>query len=215
MTDQLHEGLLCKDMSWQEWDAVLDIGRPVTLNGQCWLETYSNTEEIVGVLISGMISLLPISEDIEEKQEITLQGAPAVIDLVGSHLLDSGHWLAEQSSIYFYTHSTLSRAFSISPTFAFNFVRLLQAQNNTVLSAIGNSDRKGLRRLATSLLTRLDRLNGESQRLNVTQSQLATETGLSRQWVNHLLKHLECQNIATRGRGYIFLRAPARLARCE
>lgn len=214
MTDRLHEGALCQDLSWREWVSILDLGRRVVVDGQSWLETSCAHEECTAVFLSGCVGLRPIPEDVYDGREIVLRAAPAIIDL--SHADDpsaghgAGHWIVELASVHLYTRDRLQKAFETSPRFASNFVRLLNSQSRFAIRALSRSD-SGLRRLSSSLLSRVDEGATSSQKLVVTQSQLAIETGLSRQWVNRLLRQLERQGIVEMGRGHVLLHAPAAL----
>jgi len=211
MGDFFHRGVLCKDLPLQSWNVILELGREANLSGQCWLETYNSPDETIAMLLSGHIGLRPISGSIDENQDILLRAAPIIIDLPDDPDSGYGHWLVDDARVYFYTQSALSHAFSKAPQFALNVVLVLQAQQSAAIMALKNPNRNGLKRLATSLLARLDELNNEQKILFVTQAELAAETGLSRQWVNYLLKQLEKKGIAKPGRGQIFLSSASRL----
>lgn len=214
MTDRLHEGALCQDLSWREWVSILDLGRRVVVDGQSWLETSCAHEECTAVFLSGCVGLRPIPEDVYDGREIILRTAPAIIDLSNADDPSAehwaGHWIVEPASVHFYTHDRLQKAFEKSPRFASNFVHLLNSQSRFAIRLLSRSD-SGLRRLSISLLSRVEDGATSSQKLVVTQSQLAIETGLSRQWVNRLLRQLERQGIAEMRRGHLLLHTPAAL----
>ncbi|MEM9792864.1 MAG: helix-turn-helix domain-containing protein, partial [Pseudomonadota bacterium] len=101
-------------------------------------------------------------------------------------------------------------AFATSPKFASNLVAVLHDQATHSLQYTTSND-DGLRRLSASLLSRSTPSGDRKRQVVATQSQLAAETGLSRQWVNRLLKELEKRGLAECGRGHIVLHSPSRL----
>jgi CRP-like cAMP-binding protein len=110
-----------------------------------------------------------------------------------------------------FTPKTLQRAFAVSPRFASNLFSVLQDQAR-YQQRYATQVQDGLSRLSASLLSRSSAMGQDQHCVVVTQAQLATETGLSRQWVNRLLKELESKGIAQRRRGRIVLHAPSRLS---
>ncbi|WP_182585810.1 Crp/Fnr family transcriptional regulator [Aminobacter ciceronei] len=198
-------------MAEQEMILVVRSARRAELKGQCWLQNYASAGELIAIVTSGCIGLRPVVDDLDSRLEILSRNAPAIVDLTESHEVAVGHWLVDASTVYFYTEGDLEAAFECSARFACNFVDILRAQYSAVMLLLDDTDRDGLRRLGASLLARAERSATKDQKLRVTQSQLASETGLSRQWVNRLLKRLERKGIAELGRGHVQLRAPGRL----
>ncbi|MEO9778627.1 MAG: helix-turn-helix domain-containing protein [Sedimentitalea sp.] len=204
------EGTLCQNLAWQNWTEILELGRHVNTTSNAWLEAYSQQDEQTAVFLSGRVGLRPISDDVDDGHDIIAKAAPAIINLSETYTSSEAHWIIEASSIYLFTPLRLMSAFSISAQFAANFMQILQCQTAEVMCSPIHSD-CGSKRLAASLLARLEDGQPAGQKVFVTQAQLATETGLSRQWVNRLLKQFERQGIAELGRGHVLLRAPARL----
>lgn len=211
MSERVQDSRLFKCMAEREMFSVLDSARWARLNGQCWLENHASADELIAIVTSGCIGLRPVIDDLDGRLEILPHNAPAIVDLGGGHEGKAGHWLIDPSTVYFYTAGDLEAAFAISPRFACNFIDILRTQYSAAMLLLEDSDRDGVRRLGASLLARAKRNAGGDQKLRVTQSQLANETGLSRQWVNQLLKRLERRGIAELGRGHVLLRAPGRL----
>jgi DNA-binding MarR family transcriptional regulator len=197
-------------MSLKSMACVLKLGRRVFAAEQSWLETYCDPGDSIAMFRSGRLGLRPISEDVEDSAGILSWAAPAVISFPNASSASDSHWIVEPSEIYFFDQTQIRRAFEQSSQFATNLMHLQQAQTNFSLGFLGRSD-PGLRRLGTSLLSRLRCRHSDGQRVLVTQSELAIETGLSRQWVNRLLKQLESKGIAKMGRGHVVLRSPSRL----
>ncbi|WP_378212883.1 Crp/Fnr family transcriptional regulator [Aquicoccus sp. G2-2] len=210
MTREYHEGVLCQDLPWQEWAAILELGRHVSTTSNVWLEDYSQPDERTAVFLSGRVGLRPISDDVDDGHDIIARAAPVIIDLAEAHTSFEAHWVTEASSICLFAPEQLLSAFSMSPRFAANFMQILQSQTAMAMCSSGRSD-CGSKRLAASLLARLEDGQASGQKLYVTQAQLATETGLSRQWVNRLLKQFERQGFAEIGRGHVLLRTPSKL----
>lgn len=208
--DCREESDLFVGMTRRSLAAVLEHGRRVLAVEHSWLETYCNPGDVTAVFLSGRLGLRPISEDVEDGTGIISWAAPAVISFPRVSHANDGHWIVEVSEIYMFDQTKLKRAFDCSSQFAANLMHLQQAQTNFSLGYLRRSD-PGLRRLGTSLLSRLRCRHSGGQRVLVTQSELAIETGLSRQWVNRLLKQLERKGIAKMGRGHVLLHSPSRL----
>lgn len=212
MPETVQDANLFRGLTKHEANSALGSARRAELEGQCWLENYTSAEECIAVVTSGCVGLRPIGDDADGKAEILPRNAPAIVDLSRTEGFEVGHWLADKSTVYFFTAGGLERAFAASSLFALNFVDILHAQYSAAMLFFDEADRGGLRRLSTSLLARADRNATRDWMLCVTQSELAIETGLSRQWVNRLLKRLESRGIAELGRGQVLLRAPGRLS---
>ncbi|MCZ4352760.1 helix-turn-helix domain-containing protein [Roseovarius aestuarii] len=189
---------------------VLELGRHVTTTSSAWLETHSRPDETTAVFLSGRVGLRPISGDVDQGHDILARAAPAIINMSDANISSEAHWIVDASSIYFFTPAQLLTAFKSSAQFALTFMQILQRQAAMAMCSHNQSD-CGSKKLAASLLARLEGGQPVGQKVYVTQAQLATETGLSRQWVNRLLKQFERQGIAELGRGHVFLRAPSKL----
>lgn len=201
---------LCRGLPWQEWDAVLARGRHTTVSSNSWLENVVQDGETTALFLSGRVGLRALREDVDSHEATVPYSAPAVLSLAEDPMLESAHWVLVQSTVCLFTTQKLQSAFATSPTFASNLVAVLQEQaTHSLLYSVRNDD--GLRRLSASLLSRSTPSGDRKRKVIATQSQLATETGLSRQWVNRLLKELEKQGIAECGRGQIVLHSPSRL----
>ncbi len=198
---------LCHGLPWQEWDAVLANGRHTTVSSNSWLETVVEEGETIALFLSGRVGLRPLREDVEGNETTIPYSAPAVLSLSEDLEHESAHWVLVQSTVCLFTSQKLQTAFAASPRFASNLVTVLQDQTKHHLRCSSKTE-DGLGRLSASLLSR-SKLSGEQKtRVKVTQSQLATETGLSRQWVNKLLKELEKRGFAERKRGHVVLLNP-------
>lgn len=204
-------GRLCKGLARRQWTTVLGCGRRKRLVGQCWLETYTEAGEIFSIILNGHVGLRPVSPDMDGKQQVHLGTPPTIVQLSSEAEPSRCHWVADRADVYFYSQSALLAAFAYVPGFACNFMEILCAQHATVIESLGDPAPLGVRRLAQSLLARADRDDGQHPKVWVTQAELASETGLSRQWVNRLLRGLEKQGIAQLGRGYVVLCSPATL----
>ena len=210
-TRRANQGRLCQGLAWRQWAAVLAHGRRKRLAGQCWLETFSNSDEIFAMVLKGHVSVPSPALDRGDKQPAHFIAAPAIIKLSSQPETGPCHWLAGQADVYFYRQAALRAAFVCAPGFAFNFVEALCTQHTMVIETLGDPAPVGVARLAGSLLARSGSDDGECSKVWITQAELACETGLSRQWVNRLLRGLEKRGIAQLGRGYVVLSAPARL----
>lgn len=210
MRNTHHIGSLCHAMPSRDWNAVLGLGRHVEIPSSSWLESHSKSGEHTAVFLSGRVGLRSVHEDEDTNEDIVPYPAPAILTLSGDEHCTDAHWVLVRSTVCFFTHTNLKQAFGVSSQFASNFVAALQQQTRHHVSSATQAE-NGLDRLSASLLSRSWTGNGQRRKVQVTQSQLATETGLSRQWVNRLLKQLEHQGIAECGRGHILLHAPARL----
>ncbi|MFV2092358.1 MAG: Crp/Fnr family transcriptional regulator [Hyphomicrobiales bacterium] len=216
------QGRLCQGLNWRQWNAVLGCGRRQQLAGQCWLETFTNAGEVFALLLKGRVSRRPASPDQGDKIPAQLSSAPAIIELstqpdTGPCSLDAGqcnwdagqcNWVGDLAEVYFYNQSTLREAFDCAPGFALNFVEVLCAQHSRVTQTFGDPAPMGVARLANSLLAHAGQDQATNSRVWITQAELACETGLSRQWVNRLLRGLEKRGIARLGRGYVELCLP-------
>ena len=201
-------GRLCKGLPWRQWDTVLGYGRRQKLSGLCWLETYTESGEIFAVFLGGHVGLLPVSPSLENKCQVHLSPAPAIIELPAGPDPDRCHWVADHADVYFYSQPALLAAVALAPAFGCNFIEILCAQQTKVTETLYDPVSMGVRRLARSLLARAGESGGEEEscaKVAVTQAELAFESGLSRQWVNRLLRGLEKQGVAQVGRGYVVL----------
>lgn len=199
---------LCRGLPWQEWDAVLAHGRYTTVPSSSWLENVVEAGETTALFLSGRVGLRALREDFDSNEATVPYSAPAVLSLADGSMLERAHWVLVQSTVCLFTRKRLLSAFAASPTFASNLVAVLQDQATHSLQYNMRND-DGLRRLSASLLSRSTPSGDCKREVIATQSQLATETGLSRQWVNRLLKELEKRGIAECGRGHIVLHSPS------
>ena len=195
---------LCQGLPWQNWDAVLAHGRYTCVPGNSWLENAMEEGETTVLFLSGRVGLRALPEDVCGKEATVPYSAPAVLSLADGSMLESAHWVLAQSTVCFFTPQRLLSAFATAPKFASNLVAVLHDQATHSLQYTTRND-DGLRRLTASLLARSTPSGDRKREVIATQSQLATETGLSRQWVNRLLKELETRGIAECGRGHIVL----------
>ncbi len=201
---------LCQGLSWQEWDAVLAYGRHVTVSSNSWLESFVEEGETTALFLSGCVGLRPLREDVDSNEPTIPRSAPVVLSMPDDMEYESAHWVLVQSTVCLFTSLKLQSALAISPKFAANLVNVLQEQTKYSLLRT-TKDENGLRRLGASLLSRSTPTGQDKRKVVATQSQLAAETGLSRQWVNKLLKELEEMGIAECGRGHIVLHSPSGL----
>ena len=201
---------LCQGLPWQEWDAVLVHGRHTRVSGNSWLENSVEEGETTALFLSGRVGLRALREDVDGKEATVPYSAPAVLSLTDEAMVECAHWVLVQSTVCFFTPQRLLSAFTKSPKFASNLVAVLHEQANHSLQHTTSND-DGLRRLSASLLSRSTPSGDHRREVIATQSQLAAETGLSRQWVNRLLKELEKRGIAECGRGHIVLHSPSGL----
>lgn len=180
------------------------------VSGSSWLETIAAEGETTALFLSGRVGLRALREDADASDSTIPYSAPAVISLPEDMALERAHWVMVQSAVCLFTSQRLQKAFAASPKFASNLVTVLQDQSTYHLQCTTRTE-NGLGRLSSSLLSRSTQSSEHKRKVVVTQSQLAMETGLSRQWVNKLLKELENRGIAERRRGYIILHSLSRL----
>lgn len=210
MKDHRKIDSLCQGLPWQEWDAVLAYGRHTTVSGNAWLENVVEDGETTALFLSGRVGLRALREDVDSSETTVPYAAPAVLSLADDPMPERAHWVLVQSTVCLFTPQKLLSAFATSPAFARNLVAVLQDQTTHSLHYTMKND-DGLRRLSASLLSRSTPSGDCKRKVIATQSQLATETGLSRQWVNRLLKELERRGIAECRRGHIVLHSPSGL----
>lgn len=211
MDDCRETNSLCQGLSWREWDKALGFGRHTGVPPCTWLEAFSRDDETTAIFLSGRVGLRAIHECEDVDGDVVPFAAPAVLSLCVDRTNTHAHWVLSQSTVCFFTAKSLQASFAASAGFACNFVDVLQRQMRHHLDHLSQAE-DGLSRLSASLLSRCQQTAHLQRKVHVTQSELAMETGLSRQWVNQLLRQLEHQGIAQRGRGCVVLNAPARLA---
>lgn len=202
---------LDRDPAACQRDGVLSCGRRARLRAQCWLETYSEDNEVFALVVEGRVGLRPAPPDGEERRDPCLRSAPIIVRLGPPSDPHYGHWIPDAADVYFYTWTGLENAFRMAPVFACEIIDLWTRQYAAVMAAGGRRSDQGLARLIHSLVVRAGTAEEMPAKLSVTQLELAFETGLSRQWVNHLLRQLEQRGVARTGRGYVVLRSAAAL----
>ncbi len=196
-----------------QWNTVLSFGRRARINGQCWLETYSQREETFAMVLEGCIGIRPVPTDTDEKWDAKLCHSPAVIRFATDPDPDLYycHWIADRAEVYFYTLSALHKAIASVPSFACNFIEILCCQHEKLCLSYDGEFKTGAKRLCNSLLARAGTRQISPVVVSVTQADLAFDTGLSRQWVNRLLREMEKNGTAKLGRGQVILPSPAAL----
>lgn len=215
----IHCGRLSEGLASGQWDAVLTRGRLERLGSCCWLETYSRPADSLAIFLSGRVSLRPLlpEQALDRGMALQLSPAPVVLELSAEPLPSRCHWVSDPAAVCFFSRRALLAAITAAPAFGCNVVGLLSAQQASVAAALGDPTAAGVERLARALLARMPSDAAESREgaprttIEVTQAELAFESGLSRQWVNRLLRGLEAKGIAQVGRGHVVLPSPVLL----
>jgi len=208
---EVHKTSLRQGLELCQWKAVLSFGRRARFNGQCWLETFSQGEETFALVLDGCVGIRPVPTDTDEKWDAKLCCSPAIIRFAPDPDSYYCHWIADRAEVYFYTLSALHKAIASVPSFACNFIEILCCQQEKLYSNYQGEIKIGVKRLTNSLLARAGNVENSPIVVSVTQADLAFETGLSRQWVNRLLREMEKNGLAKLGRGQVILHSPLAL----
>lgn len=187
---------------------ILALGRRVRVDGLTWLETYCEPGDTLAFVLAGRVALRPVSVDVEDRWDMSLASGPVAIRITSDPAFRNGHWVSEASDVTYFDQSALDLAFQRVPAFAGAIVDLLFDQKERLVRDLTEQNVLGMHRLAKALAGRIAGPSDRPVAIRVTQTQLAFESGLSRQWVNRLLSVLERRGIAETGRGRVIVHAP-------
>jgi len=202
---------LCNGLERCQWNTVLSFGRRVRINGHSWLESHCEGQEIIAIFLKGCVGMRPVPTDSDEKWDAQISHSPVIIHMTSDPDSFYCHWVADHAEVYFYTSRALLKSIISAPYFACNIIETLCLQQEKLSENNKREVNIGVKRLTNSLLARAGNTENASVVVFATQADLAFETGLSRQWVNHLLREMERKGLAKLGRGRVILSSPSAL----
>ena len=208
------QGPLCDGLAWNEWHQIISRGRQVGLQAKQSLCGHLEPEPHVLVLMSGRVRLSVLCAENGTEQAFGLRNAPAIIEYDEAELPGrrSRHVEAESACKFLaYGHPEFASLLTAFPRFAANVAVALLGERRLLLDFIsGQLTTAAIGRMARYVLSRLN--EGEASQgarlaeLRVTQDDLAIHAGVSRVWVNRILRSLADQSIVECSRGRIIVR---------